>query len=417
MAPAHGKTRDDPIVLDHPIVFDLTLSDNEDIQKIDYDDDLLELGDSPAAWQRAQNQRNSTGASTDGHTSPPKPAAVQVPLAPRSLSGEPAIETQDGQQGDTIPAGKQDQGDQKTSPPGTTPVPSECTSAAKVDLVNTFLPTGIENAPAYDISRTNVAPAKTIESPIVSPVSNPQNNPPPGPTPVSTQAAAVLTSNPEHHERASVVEEKREQTLSELTTTNTGLTMSHRASRLDAPSTNGGGVQAFSSSRKQKAIKSVKTAARPKFLKRPRENADQRIFDASNGAQGATTTQPIDTQFSERKLETEPTSERDLFTCESQQGAIAASHINNPAPATISPSAPLLPNIESAIPPSPPSQGQTHNDSHLINSVSLTTTDKECADFGGGHLAGKPGIKALYTFLEMTTGCSSDGSNTKRHGA
>jgi hypothetical protein len=410
MAPTRGQSRNNPIVLgdepDEPIisrkesaVLDLTQPDNDDVQKVDGDDDLLESNDSAAAWHRAQNRRHATRAPTDHRTRFPRARRSRAPftLVERSKS---VIDIEDSQEDEATtttttkkPAiDKQNQDEKHTSPSNTPSPQSECTPARQNDPVRASSPANMEVTPACETSRTT-SPAVNIETRI------PPDDLALASTPTNPQPESAPMSEPEHLDRASGVEEEPNQTLSELTTTNQGLAMSDRNSGLDlgVPSTTGGIMQASASSRKkQKAIKSVKPVSRPRFHTRPLKQAD-RIFGTDDEGQRTPTT-PIDAQSPGRKLEREPTTERDLSTRDSQQKAVIVPRISDTAPATISSSAQLLPNIESAKSSSrPPSQDRTNNADQSTSSVPLIIADTECADFEGVHFAGKLGIKALDT--------------------
>jgi hypothetical protein len=410
MAPARGQSRNNPIVLEEepiisgkePVVLDLTQSDNDDVHKIDGGDDLLEFSDSAASWHRAQNKRNSTKASTDRRTRFPRARRSRRPLTLVELF-TPVIDIEDSQEDEattiTATIDKQDQDEKHTSPPNTPPPQSECTSGRQDDLVRASSPTNIEGTPACETSRTRASPVVNIEPLTSNVISIPQDDPALASTPTNPQAENALMSEPEHLERASGIEE-RNQTLSELTTTNQGLAMSDRDSELDtgAPSTTGGSMQASASSRKkQKAIKSVKPVARPRFHTRPLEQAD-RIFGTSDEGRRTSTTRPIDAQSSGRKLEREPTTERDLPTRDSQQEAVTVPRISDTAPATISSSTQLLPNIRSTESSSrPPSHDRTDNADHSTISTPLRMANTKDADFEGIRVTGKLGIKTLNT--------------------
>jgi hypothetical protein len=413
MAPTRGQSRNNPIVLgDEPIisrkesvVLDLTQPDNDDVQKVDGDDDLLESSDSAAAWHRAQSERHSTRASTNRHPRLPRARRSRRPFTLLELC-TPVNDIEDSQEDEetttstTTTTDKQDQDEKQISRPDTPPPLSERTSAKQNDLVRASSPTNMEGAPVCEMSRTRVSPAVNIEPPTMNLKSIPQDDPAVRSTPTNPEAKNALMSEPEHLDRASGIEEERNQTLSELTTTNQGLAMSDRDSELDtgAPSTTGGSMQASAYSRKkQKAIKSVKPVARPRFHTRPLKQAD-RIFGTSDEGQEISTTRPIDAKSPGRKLEPEPTTERDLSTRDSQQKAVIVPRISDTAPATISSSAQLLPNIESAKSSSrPPSQDRTNNVDQSTSSTPLRMANTKYADFEGIRVTGKLGIKALDT--------------------
>jgi hypothetical protein len=410
MAPTRGQSRNNPIVLgdepDEPIisrkesaVLDLTQPDNDDVQKVDGDDDLLESRDSAAAWHRAQNKRHSTRASTDHRTRSPRTRRSRRPFTLVEPC-TPVIDIEDSQEDEATTTtttktaiDKQDQDGKPTSPPNTPSPQSECTSARQNDPVRASSPANMEGTAACETSRT-MSPAVNIE------ISIPPDDPALASTPTNPQAENAPMSEPEHLDRASGIEEERNQTLSELTTTNQGLAMSDRDSGLDpgVPSTTGGSMQASASSRKkQKAIKSVKPVARPRFHTRPLKQAD-RIFGTDDEGQRIPTTRPIDAQSPERELERGPTTERDLSTRDSQQKAVIVPRISDTAPATLSSSTQLLPNTESAESSSrPPSQDRTNNADQSTSSTPLRIANTRYADFEGIRVTGKLGIKALDT--------------------
>jgi hypothetical protein len=406
MAPTRGQSRNNPIVLgdepDEPIisrkesaVLDLTQPDNDHVQKVDGDDDLLESRDSAAAWHRAQNKRHSTRASTDHRTRSPRARRSRRPFTLVEPC-TPVIDIEDSQEDEATTTttetaiDKQDQDGKHTSRPNTPSPQSECTSATQNDPVRASSPANMEGTPACETSRT-MSPAVTIE------ISIPPHDPALASTPTNPQAENARMNEPEHLDRASGIEE-RNQTLSELTTTNQGLAMSDRDSGLDSgiPSTTGGSMQASASSRKkQKAIKSVKPVARPRFHTRPLKQAD-RIFGTDDEEQRIPTTKPIDAQSSGRKLERESTTEQDLSARDSQQKAVIVPRISDTAPTTISSSTQLLPNTESAKSSSrPPSQDRTNNADQSTSSTPLRMANTRYADFEGIRVTGKLGIKAL----------------------
>jgi hypothetical protein len=408
MAPTRGQSRNNPIVLgdepDEPIisrkesaVLDLTQPDNDDVQKVDGDDDLLESRDSAAAWYRAQNKRHSTRASTDHRTRSPRARRSRRPFTLVEPC-TPVIDIEDSQEDEATTTttktaiDKQDQDGKHTSPPNTPSPQSECTSATQNDPVRASSPANMEGTPACETSHT-MSPAVNIE------ISTPPDNPALASTPTNPQAENAPMNEPEHLDRASGIEE-RNQTLSELTTTNQGLAMSDRDSGLDSgiPSTTGGSMQASASSRKkQKAIKSVKPVARPRFHTRPLKQAD-RIFGTDDEEQRIPTTKPIDAQSSGRKLERESTTEQDLSARDSQQKAVIVPRISDTAPTTISSSTQLLPNTESAKSSSrPPSQDRTNNADQSTSSMPLRMANTRYADFEGIRVTGKLDIKALNT--------------------
>jgi hypothetical protein len=407
MAPTRGQSRNNPIVLgdepDEPIisrkesaVLDLTQPDNDHVQKVDGDDDLLESRDSAAAWHRAQNKRHSTRASTDHRTRSPRARRSRRPFTLVEPC-TPVIDIEDSQEDEVTTTtttktaiDKQDQDGKHTSSPNTPSPQSECTSATQNDPVRASSPANMEGTPACETSHT-MSPAVNIE------ISTPPDDPALASTPTNPQAENAPMNEPEHLDRASGIEE-RNQTLLELTTTNQGLAMSNRDSGLDpgVPSTTGGSMQASASSRKkQKAIKSVKPVARPRFHTRPLKQAD-RIFGTDDEEQRIPTTKPIDAQSPGRKLVRESTTERDLSTRDSQQKAVIVPRISDTAPATISSSTQLLPNTESAKSSSrPPSQDRTNNADQSTSSTPLRMANTRYADFEGIRVTGKLGIKAL----------------------
>jgi hypothetical protein len=411
MAPTRGQSRNNPIVLgdepDEPIiprkesaVLDLTQPDNDLVQKVDGDDDFLESRDSAAAWHRAQNKKHSTRASTDHRTRSPRARRSRRPFTLVEPSTS-VIDIEDSQEDEATTTttttrtaiDKQDQDGKHTSPPNTPSPQSECTSARQNDPVRASSPANVEGTPACETSRT-MSPTVNIETSI------PPDDPALASTPINPQAENAPMSEPEHLDRASGIEEERNQTLSELTTTNQGLAMSDRDSGLDpgVPSTTGGSMQASASSRKkQKAIKSVKPVARPRFHTRPLKQAE-RIFGTDDEGQRIPTTRPIDAQSPGRKLEPEPTTERDLSTRDSQQKAVIVPRISDTAPATTSSSTQLLPNIESAKSSSrSPSHDRTNNVDQSTSSTPLRMANTRYADFEGIRVAGKLGIETFDT--------------------
>jgi hypothetical protein len=407
MAPTRGQSRNNPIVLGdepdetiisrkEPAVLDLTQPDNDHVQKVDGDDDLLESRDSAAAWHRAQNKRHSTRASTDHRTHSPRARRSGRPFTLVEPC-TPVIDIEDSREDEATTTStktaidKQDQDGKHTSPPNTPSPQSECTSARQNDPVRASSPANMEGAPACETSRT-MSPAVNIE------ISVPPDDPALASTSTNPQAENAPMSEPEHLDRASGIEEERNQTLSELTTTNQGLAMSDRDSGLDpgVPSTTGGSMQASASSgKKQKAIKSVKPVARPRFYTRPLKQAD-RIFGTDDEEQRIPTTKPIDAQSPGRKLERESPTELDLSTRVSQEKAVIIPRISDTAPATLSSSTQLLPNTESAKSSSrPPSQDQTNNADQSTSPTSLRMANTRYADFEGIRVIGKLGIKAL----------------------